>query len=405
MKEIYRAQFKRLLESLHGKRQFIQVLSGPRQVGKTTLVQQIKATQEFEVIYGLADEPDLKNRAWLDQEWNRARRRTLENQALNGKPVLLVVDEIQKIEQWSEAVKRLWDEDTFSSCPLRVVLLGSSRLIIHQGLSESLAGRFEVIPVTHWTFSEMKEAFSWTWEQYVYFGGYPGAAELIVHPDRWKKYILESLIETTLSRDLLLMTRVDKPALLRRLFQLGCHSSGQVLSFQKMLGQLVDAGNVTTLSHYLDLLSGGGMLAGLQKFSNNPLQKRASSPRFQVYNNAFQSVMGDFEFHEYQSHPNTWSAHWGRSVESAVGADLLNRQESEDFQLFYWREGAAEVDYVVQKRNRLLAIEVKSGQALDSGKGLSQFKKQFPQAKLLTLGGPAGVPIEEFLLSPVRNHF
>ena len=250
---------KTLLGRLNERRKFVQVLVGPRQVGKTTLVRQVMEDLKIAMHYASADEPTLRDRVWLEQQWDIARLEAKEG----ATGALLVIDEIQKVADWSSIVKLLWDADTHSKLPLKVVLLGSSPLLIQSGLSESLAGRFEIIAVPHWSFAEMREAFGWSLEQYIFYGAYPGAAELIDDPARWRRYILDSFVETAISRDILLLTRVDKPALLRRLFQLGCAYSGQILSYQKMIGQLADAGNTTTLAHYLDLLHGAGMVAGL----------------------------------------------------------------------------------------------------------------------------------------------
>src|ERR1700685_4775582 len=267
-----------LLKRLKEKRRFLQVLAGPRQVGKTTVVRQVMAASKIPAHYASADEPSLRDRTWLEQQWDIARIKAGESKA----GALLVLDEIQKVANWSSVVKLLWDADTHSGVPLKVVLLGSSPLLIQSGLTESLAGRFEVIVVPHWSFTEMREAFGWNLERYIFYGAYPGAAELIDEPERWRRYILDSLIETTISRDILLLTRVDKPALLRRLFHLGCAYSGQILSYQKMMGQLTDAGNTTTLAHYLELLGGAGMLAGLAKHASGQVRQRASSPKLQV---------------------------------------------------------------------------------------------------------------------------
>src|SRR6202453_4635140 len=275
-----------LLKRLKEKRRFVQVLAGPRQVGKTTVVRQVMEASQIPAHYASADEPGLRDRTWLEQQWDIARLKAGENKS----GALLVLDEIQKVAHWSTVVKLLWDADTHSGVPLKVVFLGSSPLLIQSGLTESLAGRFEVIAVPHWSFTEMQEAFGWTVEQYIYFGAYPGAAELISDPERWRRYILDSLIETTISRDILLLTRVDKPALLRPLFQLGCAYSGQILSYQKMTGQLTDAGNTTTLAHYLDLLQGAGMLAGLAKYARGQVRQRGSSPKLQVLNTALMSA-------------------------------------------------------------------------------------------------------------------
>src|SRR4030043_1283834 len=245
---VYQILFARLKEP----RKFLQVLAGPRQTGKTTLIRQAMESLTLASHYASADEPTLQSRTWIEQQWEMGR--LLGREKGNKAGALLVLDEIQKVAGWSETVKRLWDADTAKKVDLRVVLLGSAPLLIQQGLADSLAGRFEIIPVVHWSYSEMKDAFGWGLDQYVYFGGYPGAADLINDRQRWARYIIDSLIETTISRDILLMTRIDKPALLRRLFQLGCNYSGQILSYQKMIGQLQDAGNTTTLAHYLELM-------------------------------------------------------------------------------------------------------------------------------------------------------
>ena len=251
-------------------RRFIQVLAGPRQVGKTTLARQVMAAIDLPSHYASADDPAVRDRTWLDQQWALARLRAREHR----RGALLVLDEVQKIPGWADLVKLLWDEDTADRTRLRVFLLGSSPLLVGSGLSESLAGRFETIPVSHWSFAEMRDAFGWDLDRYIYFGGYPGAAQLVRDEQRWRAYILDSLVETSISRDVLLLTRVDKPALLRQLFQLACTYSGQVLSYTKMLGQLQDAGNTTTLAHYLELLAGAGMVTGLAKYSGSQVRVR-----------------------------------------------------------------------------------------------------------------------------------
>lgn len=257
-------------------------------MGKTTMVNQVleRFGQPFQ--FASADEPTLGATSWLSAQWERAR---LALSVAGSSGVVLALDEIQKIPGWAETVKRHWDEDTRAKRPLKVVLLGSAPLLVQQGIHESLSGRFEQLHLSHWSYAEMREAFDFTLDQYLYFGGYPGAASLAADPIRWRRYLLDSLIETTLSRDVLLMTRVDKPALLRRLFELGCRYSGQVLSYTKILGQLQDAGNTTTLAHYLDLLEGAGMLTGLQKYAGNAVRQRGSIPKFQVLNTAFMTSL------------------------------------------------------------------------------------------------------------------
>lgn len=384
-----------LLKRLKEKRRFIQVLAGPRQVGKTTLVRQVMAAAHLPAHYASADEPTLRgDRTWLEQQWDIGRR-----QAMGGKSgALLILDEIQKITDWPNVVKLLWDTDTHSGVALKVVLLGSAPLLIRHGLTESLAGRFEVIAVPHWSFSEMREAFGYTLEEYLFYGAYPGAAELIAEPERWRRYILDSLIETTILRDILSLNRVDKPALLRQMFLLGCAYSGQVLSYQKMLGQLTDAGNTTTLAHYLDLLGGAGMLTGLSKYSHSQVRQRGSSPKLQVLNTALMSAQDPRSLAEARGDGN----YWGRVVESAIGAHLFNSSLGTNLGVTYWRERNREVDFVLQQGKNLVAIEVKSGGRRETLPGMEYFARQFKPKRQLLVGGQ-GIGLDEFLSQPAAH--
>lgn len=388
-----RSTYRLLLKRIAEPRRFLQVLTGPRQTGKTTLARQVMEGLDIPSHYASADEPALRDRVWIEQQWDVARVRT-GNGGSRGKR-LLVLDEVQKIPGWSETVKRLWDEDTIGGIPLQVMLLGSSALLMQQGLSESLAGRFEVLPMTHWSFAEMREAFGWDVEQYIVYGGYPGAAVLVNDHERWSHYILESLIEPTLSRDILLMTRVDKPALLRRLFDLGCAYSGQILSYQKMLGQLQDAGNTTTLAHYMDLLYGAGLLVGLQKYSGQRVRQRASSPKLLVLNTALMTASSHRSFTEVRQQSDMW----GRLVESAVGAALANGLKGTCGELFYWSNRNLEVDFVLCRGDNVAAIEVKSGSRKASLSGMAAFSSAF-RVKRKLLVGSGGISLADFLLIP-----
>jgi len=388
-----RPMYHTLVKRIGEPRRFIQVLAGPRQTGKTTIVRQVTEANQIPLHYASADEPTLQSRAWIEQQWETGRLLATETKGKGE--ALLVLDEIQKVTGWSEVVKRLWDSDTRNNLSIKVVLLGSAPLLIQRGLTESLAGRFEIIPVPHWSYSEMREAFGWDLDHFIYFGGYPGAADLIADRQRWSRYIIDSLIETTLSRDILLLTRVDKPALLRRLFQLGCSFSGQILSYQKMIGQLQDAGNTTTLAHYLELLTGAGMLTGLQKYAANEVRERASSPKLQVLNTALLSAPSRLSFEEARKDRE----YWGRLTESAVGAHLINSAAGMGVELFYWRERSREVDFVLRSGKTVVAIEVKSGARKEGLPGMDAFDKTFqPQRKLLA--GGDGIPLEKFLLTP-----
>jgi len=387
-----RAQATELARRLAEPRRFIQAVTGARQVGKTTLVQQVVEKTGVPVRFASADEPTLRGPDWIATQWEAARLEAGPGRAI------LVLDEVQKAEGWAESVKRLWDEDTRARRELLVVLLGSAPLLVQQGLTESLAGRFEVVHLPHWSFAEMRDAFGFSLDQYVVYGGYPGAAPLAAEPGRWRRYILDALVETTIARDVLLLTRVDKPALLRRLFELGCRYSGQVLSYTKMLGQLHDAGNTTTLAHYLDLLAAAGLLTGLSKYSGSAVRRRGSSPKLQPLNTALVSAQVEVRLEAARPDPEIW----GRLVESAVGAHLANAAAAGRCEVFYWRERNREVDFVVRAGGAITAIEVKSGRARHALPGLSAFSQAFRPARTLLVGGD-GIPVEELLLAPVEH--
>ena len=389
-------------------------LFGPRQTGKTTIVRQVLAQIDLASLYLAADKPDssppfvlsdetevtfpisrLRDTSWLVSSWERARREA----ERFGRGFVLVFDEIQKIPRWSETVKGLWDADRARGLPLRVVILGSAPLLIQSGLHESLAGRFELIRVPHWSFNEMSEAFGFDLPQYLYFGGYPGAARYVRDQARWREYILGALIEPNIERDLLSMTRVDKPALLKQLFELGAAYSGQILSYTKMLGQLQDAGNTTTLARYLDLLSSAGLLTGLPKYSNRPHLRRGSSPKLNVLNTALMTAGSGYSFDEAKAD----RTFWGRLVESAVGAHLFNTAAS-DIRLHYWRDTPFEVDFVLQRGFQLIPVEVKSGAKTRSLQGMAEFEQRFRPRRSLIVG-EGHIPLDEFLTVPAHQWF
>lgn len=376
-------------------RRFIQVIYGPRQVGKTTLVRQVIKDMDAPNTLVAADAVPATDRVWIAQQWETARLKQAQNPEV---PYLLVIDEVQKIDNWSEQVKAEWDRDTAEDRDIRVVLLGSSRLMLQQGLTESLAGRFESLYLGHWSYREMKDAFALTAEEYIWYGGYPGAITLRDDEDRWKNYVRDSLLETSISKDILMLTRVDKPALMRRLFEIGSAYSGQVLSFTKIMGQLSDAGNTTTLANYLALLNEAGLLAGLEKYSPNLVRKRSSVPKFMVHNTAIMSGITN------ETRETLLADHrvWGRWVESAVGADLINQAFKEKkLNIYYWREGNEEVDFVVEYKKRIIALEVKTSK-VGSLTGLNSFARQYHPEKSLVIGTD-GIPWQEFLQMDVLD--
>jgi predicted AAA+ superfamily ATPase len=317
------------------------------------------------------------------------------------KEAVLFIDEVQKIHNWSESVKKNWDRDSADGLKLKLVILGSSRLLLEDGLSESLLGRFEINFLGHWSYAEMKKAFSFTPQQYIWFGGYPGAAELIKDENRFKAYIRNSVAEASLGRDIILTTKISKPALLHQLFEIGTLYSGQILSFNKMIGQLNDAGNTTTLARYLTLLGQAGLLAGLNKYSARPLIEKLSIQKLQVCNTALISGLRPELFEDaLEDH-----ILWGHMVESSVGAYLINQaNEYAGIKLFYWREKNAEMDFVLKYGKKILGIEVKSNTEKISAINREKFLSYFPDARLV-LVGDSGISFEEFTQIPLPELF
>jgi uncharacterized protein len=383
--------FDSLASRLAEKPARLQVVSGPRQVGKTTVVLQALEASDASSHYASADDPALRDAAWLEAQWEEGRRLARNRDQDGG--AILAIDEIQKVTNWAETVKRLWDRDRTNDLPLRVVLLGSAALLVQRGLGESLTGRFELIRAPHWSYAEMREAFGLSLDQFIYFGGYPGAAAMIGDEQRWASYLLDSIVETTISRDLLLLTRVDKPALLRSLFRLVCDYSSQIVSYQKLTGQLQDAGNTTTLAHYLDLLADAGLAVGLEKYSLGKVRQRRSTPKLLALDTALVSATSGRTFEESRRDRE----HWGRLVETAVGAHLWATRDPRA-EILYWRDRGKEVDFVVERGTELTAIEVKSGRRRDGLPGMAAFEAAHGSAQKLLVGGD-GTPLDAFLAS------
>ena len=382
MNMIIRSQSNDLIMHLQEPRRTIQVVAGPRQVGKTTLVKQVLQQLSTPSRFFNADgvEPDDKD--WIAARWEEVRALMHFNQY---QEIVLVIDEVHKINNWSEQVKREWDADTLNDVNIKVVLLGSSRLLLKKGLTESLAGRFEILSMTHWSFQEMQEAFGWDINQYVYFGGYPGSAPYVNNEARWRKYMRESIIAPAIEKDVLQTTYIYKPALMHQLFHLGCAYSGELLSYNKMLGLLQDAGNATTLVNYLEVLGESKLLTGLPKYVMDASRKYRTIPKLQVYNNALLTALTEgVSYEKVFTDPQLW----GRWVESAVGCYLLDKADELDCDLFYWREDNEEVDFVLRRADKLLAIEVKSGKR-QSNSGLSTFRQMYNPQHSLVVGGQA----------------
>lgn len=391
-----RTEYQLIKKRLEEPRRFIQVVMGPRQVGKSTVVKQVLQALETPYQFFAADNVPAGNSAWISNCWAAVRSFQSANRL---KSIILVVDEIQKIANWSEVIKKEWDDDTFHDRDIKVLLLGSSRVLLEKGLSESLGGRFEEIRMTHWSYPEMRDCFGFTLDQYLFYGGYPGAATLIDDDERYQQYVQSAIVEATINRDILMDHPVGKPALLRQTFELGATYSGQLLSLNKMLGMLQDAGNTTTLMGYIHLLNESGILAGLQKYSVDTARRKASIPKFQVYNNALKTVYSPYTFEQAIFDRKAW----GHIFESGIGAYIISQAFAHRFEVFYWRERNDEVDFVLRKKASVVAIEVKSN-AEKGTVGLETFKKTFnPHGTLVV--GDGGMRADDFLAMDIRELF
>lgn len=392
--EYKRPQFAEVLERMNEPRKFIQVLAGPRQVGKSTLIDQVLEECTLPHYLYNADGVDENDTDWIRRVWESARTQMDTRQQTEA---ILVIDEIQKIKRWSEIVKREWDADSRNRRQLKLFLLGSSRLMLRKGLTESLAGRFELIRLGHWTLQEMEDAFGLTLDEWIYYGGYPGSASLIKDMRRWRKYIKESMVAPAIEKDIIMTSNIYKPALMKQLFELGCSYSAELLSLTKALGQLQDAGNVTTLSSYLNILNQCNLLAGLQKYANDDARRYQSVPKFQVYNNALLTAYRGTTYDKDRIDPQIW----GRWVESAVGGYLLGGAEDGGYKVYYWRERSDEVDYIVASQGTAIALEVKSGRR-GMNSGLPKFCESFHPKRALVIGTD-GIPFKEFFHMKIED--
>ena len=393
-------------------------LFGPRQTGKTTIVDQALARYRRETaretLYCAADAaeeaaPDGSGERivatdrmrrgrlgadWIIRHWKDARAR-----AERSGGCVLVFDEIQKISRWPSVVERLWDQDRGLRRRPQVVILGSAPLSVQSGLTESLAGKFESLSVPLWSFREMSEAFGFDLQRYLYFGSYPGAAGLAVDggEDQWRAVVLDGCLRTIVEREIVALSRVDEPALMKHLFEMGAHYSGQIVSFTRLLGYFRDTGNTTTVSRYLDLLEAVGLMAGLSGYATAPPARRRSSPKLLALNPALLTALSSYNFRDALAD----RTFWGRVVESAVGAHLFRTKHPSDG-LYYWRGGNAEVDFVLERGPHLLAVEVRSGASRGARDGLAAFTAKHPHARPLPVG-EGGVPVAEFLSEPAER--
>ncbi len=379
-------------------RRRMQIVMGPRQVGKSTLVGQFTEGISVPFDFFAADGVNRFDSSWIPNKWQQVRMRM---DIHSEQEHILIIDEVQKIRGWSEQVKKEWDEDSRSHRNLKVILLGSSRLLLQKGLEESLEGRFETIKMGYWDWQEMHEAFGFSMDEYVYFGGFPGLAPDIQDEDRWRNLMEDSIISPILTRDILEIEEIRNPALLRQVFELACIESAKELSLTKMQGTM-NSGTVPTIKNYLDILNKSMIVQPLQNYSPSRVKEKQSVPKMQVFNNAFRNRFGTFSFDEARVDP----AEWGRLVESAVGAHLANRAMTDDYELFYWRnERRQECDYVLRKGQALVAIEVKSG-SVDKTVGFEKFKEQFAdKVTAAFIVGPHALPLDDFFIMDLKSLF
>ncbi len=392
--EYRRKQYATVMDRLNEPRKFIQIIAGPRQVGKTTLINQVLKGITIPNSIEVADNVNPNDTDWIRRIWESNRAKMTIHKETER---LLVIDEIQRIDNWSEAVKKEWDFDTWNDINLKVIILGSSRLLLKHGLTESLAGRFELIRLGHWTLEEMQTAFGFTLDEYIYFGGYPGTAHMIKNERRWKNYIKGALIAPAIDNDVILTSNIYKPALMRQLFELGCSYSAMILSLTKLMGQLQDAGNVTTLAGYLEILQESELLTTFHKYAHGSARKYSSIPKYQVYNNALMTAYKGTTFEKIRTNPQVW----GRWVESAIGAHLLSKAKDLGYRVYYWQDGCDEVDFIIERFEKRIAIEVKSGKKKE-GQGYLNFIKTYkPEMSLIV--GSESLTIEDFLKSDLEE--
>lgn len=396
---LYERQHLAILKSRMAEpRRRMQIIMGPRQVGKSTMVSQFTEGLDIPFDFIAADGVNREDTSWIPSRWQEARMKM----DLHGeKERIIIIDEVQKIRTWSEQVKREWDRDTREKRNLKVILLGSSRVLLQKGLEESLEGRFETIKMGYWEWMEMHDAFGFTMQQYVYFGGFPGLAPDIKDEDRWRNLMEDTIISPILTRDILEIEEIRNPALLRQVFSLACIESARELSLTKMQGTM-NSGTVPTIKSYLDILDKTMLVKPLQKYSPSPVKEKNSIPKMQVFNSAFRNRYGTYSFEEAV----TDAAQWGRQVESAVGAHLANRSQLDGFELLYWRkDNKKECDYALKKGQSLVAIEVKSSSADDTA-GYEAFKEIYGEhITSAMIVGPEGLPLEDFFSMDLKKLF
>lgn len=357
----------------------IQLVTGPRQVGKTTLLLDLAAQYGEAAMYTAADAPEAGVPGYWDRFWAGA-----ESRAERGTTIVLL-DEIHLLPDWASSLKASWDRFRRRHLPIHIVATGSSGLRVTQGSRESLAGRFERIVFAHWSAAALASTFNVPTaeavRQSVLFGTYPGAWDLARDEARWRAYIRDAIIEPAIGRDVLALGQVRRPGLLRQVFAVAVGSPAEIVSLQKIQGQLGDRGALETVAHYLELLRDAYLVAGLEKFTRRAVRRRAAPSKLVTLNNALLSA----------THPNgppdpaRDAARFGAWIENACLASAINQGQ----RVTYWREEPLEVDAVVEGSWGAWAIEIKTGR-FDRRDltGLFEFCRRHPAFRPLVVTRP-----------------
>jgi hypothetical protein len=337
-------------------------------------------------VYVASDEPDAALPGFWERRWAEAEAR-----AGQGNAVLLL-DEIHHLSDWAARLKSHWDRARRRHIPIHVVATGSSALRVATGSRESLAGRFERLTLSHWPAAALVEAFHLSPREaahnFVRFGSYPGAVEFQQNFARWRDYLRDAIIEPAIGRDVLALGTVRRPALLRQVFAIATGAPAQIMSLQKMQGQLQDRGALETVAHYLALLQDAYLVVPLEKYAIQVHRRRASPPKLVVLNNALLSA----------THPNgppdpaREPDRFGFWVENACLAFAINQ----DQQVTYWREEPQEVDAILDGSWGKWAVEVKTGKFdIQALRGLLEFCRRNSAFTPLVISAPGGEEVAQ----------
>lgn len=373
---------QRLSEPAPGR---IQLLTGPRQVGKTTVLLELAAELRPVAVYIAADSAEASLPGYLDRVWVQAE----ELAELHGRAVVLL-DEVHALPDWAGRLKAEWDRLRRRRIPVHVVASGSSALRLAGASRESLAGRFERMTLTHWTVSSLAEVFGLdpaeAAEQLVRRGGYPGAMAYRDDPDRWAAYVRDAIVEPAIGRDILALGAVRKPGLLRQVFAVCTGSPAGIVSLQKIQGRLQDSGALETIAHYLELLEEAYLVAAVRKYSARAARRRSAPPKLITLSNALLAVSDPLGSPDAEAEP----ARFGAWLENACLAHAWNSGQT----VMYWREEPFEVDGVISGSWGSWAVEVKTGHvALSDLRPLLEFHRRQPQFRPLLIADARALPI------------